>query len=161
MDITWTKGTSRSFTVNWDLDKLSENNVIYDSTRLGLVAFVQNDVNNGTREVYQAEFSKLPILHKTIITGLDDELNIALIRDAEVYPNPAQNYLKVAVSEEITRNMDWVIYDQRGVQLLRGAFVAGEKLYDLNVSSLPNGLHLMVVAGDDDTKVIRKIIIQR
>jgi hypothetical protein len=147
--------------VNWDLDKLSKNNVIYDTTKLGLVVFVQNDVNNGTREVYQSAFEKLPTLKKTIITGLEDELNISKIRDAEIYPNPAQNYLKVSVSDELTNEVDWVIFDQRGVRLLNGTFAEGEKLYDLNVSSLPNGLHLMVVENENGGRVIRKIIIQR
>ena len=57
--------------------------------------------------------------------------------------------------------MDWTIFDQRGVELLKGNFEAGRDLYEVDANSLPNGLHLMIFNGENDYKVIRKIIIRR
>ena len=161
IDISWQSGTSNTFEVNWDLNKLNKENEIYDNTKLGVIVFIQNAVNQGSREIYQVVYSKLPVLENTIITGLEDELNARRIQDADIYPNPAQNYFNISLSNELSKDMDWTIIDQRGVELLRGEFAAGEDLYEVDTRKLPNGLHMMIVSGDNDHKVIRKVIISR
>jgi hypothetical protein len=161
IDLNWQAGISNAFEVNWDLNKLNKGNEIYDATNLGVVVFVQNAVNQGSREIYQAVYAKLPVLKKTLVTGLEDELNIKKIQDASIYPNPANNYFNVALSSELTQDMDWVIVDQRGVELLRGKFVSGEDTYEVDAKDLPNGLHMMIVSANDDSNVVRKVIISR
>ena len=160
-DMNWLRGDSKDTATHWDLNELLENNEIYDPTKLGLVVFVQNDVNEGSREVYQAVYTKLPILKKTVITGLEEELNIKRIEEANIYPNPAQNYFHVALSDQLTQDLEWKMVDQRGVELMHGTFESGEDSFDINTRNIPNGLHLFIVTGGDDYKAIRKIIIQR
>jgi hypothetical protein len=160
-NINWTQGMSEQFTIDWDLNLLNKGNQIYDNTKLGIVVFVQNGVNEGTNEVYQVVFEKLPALEKTIITGLEDELNVKKFEEANIYPNPAQNYFNVALSEEITKDLNWMIVDQRGVELLKGTFIAGEDTFEVDTQKLPNGLHMFIVTGANDYKTIRKIIIKR
>jgi len=159
--LSWTKGMSQNLSITWDVNKLNEGNVIYDKSKLGVVVFVQNDVNEGTREIYQAAFAKLPELEKTIITGLEDELNVKKFENANIYPNPAQNYFKVSLADQLTMDLDWAIIDQRGVELLNGTFKAGEDSFEIDAINLPVGLHLFVVADGTDYNTIRKIIIQR
>jgi hypothetical protein len=159
--LSWSQGMSQNFTVTWDLNKLNEGNEIYDKTKLGVVVFVQNDVNEGTREVYQTGFEKLPELEKTVITGLEDELNVKKFEDATIYPNPAQNYFNVSLTDQLTMDLDWSIIDQRGIELLNGTFKAGEELFEIDTNRLPNGLHMFIIAGGADYKTIRKIIINR
>ena len=159
--LNWTRGMSENFTVSWDLNKLAESNVIYDNSKLGIIVFIQNDVNEGSREVYQSGFATLPALQKTIITGLDDELNVNKFKNAVIYPNPAQNYFNVTLSDQLTTDLDWAIVDQRGVKLQSGTFISGEDFFEVDVKELPNGLHMFVVSSGDHNKAIRKIIIQR
>jgi molybdopterin biosynthesis enzyme MoaB len=161
IDQNWEKGQTFDTQLVWDLNQLTEGNVIYDTTKLGVIVFVQNARNEGTREIYQAVYQKLPIIQNTIITGLEDELNAKRIENADIYPNPADSYFNVALSSELTQDMDWVIIDQRGVELLRGNFTAGENLYEVNATALSNGFYMMVFSGSEDHHVIRKIIINR
>jgi hypothetical protein len=156
----WQEGTQYQIPFEWSPAKIGIEN-IYDPTRLGVVIFVQNAVNQGTREIYQAIYRKIDGLNVSPITGLEDELNAKRIETADIYPNPAQNYFNVALSSELTQDMDWVIIDQRGVELLRGKFEDGRALYEVDANSLPNGLHMMIFNGNKDYKVIRKIIISR
>ena len=158
-NISWSQGVAENFAVTWDVNKLNERNIIYDNTKLGVVVFVQNDENEGTREVYQAAFAKLPELEKTIITGIEDELNVKLFEDANIYPNPAQNYINVSLSDQLTRDLDWSVFDQRGVELLNGTFNAGEDSFEIDAKSLPNGLHIFIVTSGTDYQTVRKIII--
>ncbi len=157
----WVDGMSANFTVTWDLNALNKENVIYDNTKMGVVVFVQNDVNEGTKEVYQAVFKKLPELHKTIITGLDDELNVRRFEDAVIYPNPAQNYFRVSLSDQLTKDVEWRILDQRGITLSEGAFEKDNDSFEVDTREIPNGLHLFIISAGDNYRVIRKIIIKR
>ena len=160
--LSWTQGMSETIQVAWDVDNLNEGSVIYDKSKLGVVAFVQNGVNEGTREIYQAAFTKLPELEASpVITGLEDELNVKKFEEANIYPNPAQYYFNVSLPDQLTMDLDWTIIDQRGVELLRGTFEAGEDLFEIDANSLPIGLHMFVVSSGTDYKTIRKIIIQR
>ena len=160
-NLSWSQGLAQNFTVTWDVNNLNEENQIYDKTKLGVVVFVQNDVNEGTREVYQAAFAKLHELEKTIITGLEDELDVKKFEDATIYPNPAQNYFNVSLSDKLTMDLDWSVIDQRGVKLLNGNFKAVEDSFEIDANSLPNGLYMFIVTSNTDYKTIRKIIIQR
>jgi len=158
---TWTPGMSRNLRMEWDLNLLNEENVIYDKSKLGVVVFIQNNVNEGSREVYQAEFMKLHELEQVIITGIEDELNVKKFADAVIYPNPAQHYFNVSLEDYLTLELNWTIIDQRGVTLLDGVFEAGESTYQIDTKSLPEGLHMFIVSSGSDYKTIRKIIIQR
>jgi hypothetical protein len=159
--IDWDKGMSRSFILPWDLNYIGEENIIYDKSKLGVVAFVQNDVNEGSREVYQSAFAKLPELERYVVAGVEDELNVRKFEDATIYPNPAENYFTVSVSEYITTDLEWSIIDQRGVRLLQGAFRKGEDTFEIDAKGLPVGLHMFIVTSGTEYKSIRKIIIQR
>ena len=158
----WTKGMSQTLNLIWDLNKLNEENVIYDKSKLGIVVFVQNNVNEGTREVYQAAYANLPELEESpVITGIEEELNIQKFEDATIYPNPAQYYFNVSLSDQLTMNLDWIIIDQRGVELMNGTFEAGEDSFEIDAKTLPVGLHMFIVTSGTEYKTIRKIIIQR
>jgi hypothetical protein len=111
--------------------------------------------------VYQSVFTKLPVLQKDPITGIEEELNIEKFVNASIYPNPAQNYFNVSLSDELTLDMEWVIVNQLGVQLKSGKFESGENNYEVDTRSIPNGLHMFIISGGDDYKTIRKIVIQR
>jgi hypothetical protein len=153
----WTPGMSRSFTVPWDINELT----IYDNSKLGVVVFVQNHLNEGLRRVYQVEFAKLPELDQTVVTGIEDELNVRKFEDATIYPNPAENYFTVSLSDYLTTDLEWTIIDQRGVQLLKGTFKAGEDSFEIDAQKLPNGLYMFIVRSKMDYSTIRKIVINR
>ena len=104
---------------------------------------------------------KLGELEETVITGLDEELNLKKITEARIYPNPAQSYFEVSLSDQLTMELDWVIFDQRGVELLSGQFESGEDVFTIDASSLPVGMHLFVTSAGENARTIRKIIIQR
>ena len=160
-DTYWTPGMSETFSTYWDVNELLGSNFIYDNTKLGVVVFIQNGENEIDKEVYQATFTQLPVLSNTIITGLEDKLNVKKFETANIYPIPAQNYFNVTLSDQLTIDLDWSIIDQRGIQLLDGTFGSGEDTFEVDTHSLPNGLYMFVVSGGTDIKYIRKLIIQR
>jgi len=158
--VDWAPGTSRVFKTYWDLNELFDDNMIYDTTRLGLVTFVQNDNNEGSREVYQAVFNKLPNLQENPITGLEEEINLGKIESANLYPNPAQDYFQISLGEALTMELDWVIIDQLGVELKRGKFKSGGSKFDIDTRRIPDGLHMFIVSSGTDFRTIKKIVIQ-
>jgi hypothetical protein len=161
IDQTWEVNDTYSTQLVWDLNQLNEGNEIYDTTKLGVIVFVQNAANEGSREIYQAIFEKLPVIQPTPITGLDDDLNARRIAEAEIYPNPADQHFNVALSGKLTSDVAWVIVDQRGIELQNGVFYKGEDLYQVDAAALPAGLHMMIFSSSEDHRVIRKIIINR
>jgi predicted Zn-dependent protease len=161
IDQTWEVNDTYSTQLVWDLNQLNEGNEIYDTTKLGVIVFVQNAANEGSREIYQAIFEKLPVIQPTPITGLDDDLNARRIAEAEIYPNPADQHFNVALSGKLTSDVAWVIVDQRGIELQNGVFDKGEDLYQVDAAALPAGLHMMIFSSSEDHRVIRKIIINR
>jgi hypothetical protein len=161
IDQRWEVNDTHSTQLVWDLNQLNEGNEIYDTTKLGVIVFVQNAANEGSREIYQAIFEKLPVIQPTPITGLDDDLNARRIAEAEIYPNPADQHFNVALSGKLTSDVAWVIVDQRGIELQNGVFDEGEDLYQVDAAALPAGLHMMILSSSEDHRVIRKIIINR
>ena len=157
----WTPGMSETFTTHWDMNELLNGNRIYDNNRLGIIAFVQNDENEVAKEVYQAIFAKLPVLDRTVITGIQDELNVKKFENATIYPNPAQNYFNVSLSDQLTMDLEWSILDQRGVELSSGTFISGESMFEIDTKSLSNGLYMFIVSGGKDFKYFRKVVVQR
>ncbi|NJN26506.1 MAG: T9SS type A sorting domain-containing protein, partial [Cyclobacteriaceae bacterium] len=160
-NISWNAATTQSFTVTWDLNNLSKENTIYDGSKLGVVVFVQNDVNEGSREIYQSVFARLPFLQNTVVTGLEDDLDLRKITEAAIYPIPAQDYFMVSLPEPLSKDLQWSVVDQRGVELIQGTYAQGQSEFKMDTQSLPNGLFLLKIAGKDELNAIRKIIIQR
>jgi hypothetical protein len=94
-----------------------------------------------------------------VITGLEDKL-IGGLRFG-LYPNPAKYHTELRFDKEVPDDLQWRIVDLRGVELLSGRLVAGQDIYDLNVSGLPNGV-FNVLLGDESSLIsVRKLIILR
>ena len=157
----WSQNDIEEFGVVWDMNELESSNTIYDNRNLGVVVFVQNNVNEGSREVYQAQFTRLSALEIDRITGLEDELDVGRFKDANLYPNPASDYINVSVSDYLNSDVDWKIVDQRGVLLQQGIFNSGENNFEIDTSTLPDGLFLLIASKGSEFRTIRKIVIRR
>ncbi len=132
------------------------NTKIKDSTKLFLVAFIQNFT---TKEILQSAI--MPVIKKvgTLITGI--EPSIAELEQIQIYPNPASGKFSLSTSSgEYPSNCIWKISDQRGINVLTGNFndaVNGVKTID--ISSLTNGVYFVAIGAPDRNPVYMKLVV--
>jgi hypothetical protein len=128
---------------------------------LAAVVFVQEPpyLSASDNWIYQSHYVDLPDVSPRIITGLED----ALIKNLRfgLYPNPAKYHTELRFNAELVTDLHWKIVDLRGVELLSGTLVAGQEVYDLNISGLPNGVFNVLLGDESSLLSTRKLIILR
>jgi hypothetical protein len=126
-----------------------------DSTKLFLVAFVQNFT---TKEILQSAI--IPVIKKVgiLITGI--EPSVAELEQIQIYPNPANAKFSFSTSGEFPSNCIWKISDQRGINVMAGNFndaFNGVKAVD--ISALTNGVYFVGIGAPDRNPVYKKLVV--
>jgi len=133
--------------------------VIYDTTQLAVVVFVQTSGDEGDTKVLQAEMIDLPGLDPGLITGLDKDEIQNLTETIQVYPNPARDYINVKFPEIIENNLHWKLIDQKGAVYKRGKLDAGFDRYLINSNDIANGVYMLMLSDNHQINIRHKIII--
>lgn len=141
---TWNNGSTGSVTQTWSLSGAN----IYDASKLGVVAFIQDKAN---KKVYQAAY----VGYGAIISR---DPGVAPPPEAKVfvYPNPNNGQFHVLVENGMLENvelinlMGQVVYrtDQKGTQI------------DMNVDNVTSGVYILRMEVDG-TQVTRRVRIDR
>ena len=77
----------------------------------------------------------------------------------KVYPNPASDFLNIALSSEMQKNVTISLLTVEGKVMTSRAFnVYGNNHLSLNVSSFPSGFYFVKVSADDGV-IVQKVII--
>jgi len=124
----WYQGVSMNLTNQWTYEPYVE-----DVDDLLVVAFVQD---RNTREILQAEVN-----YKTIPTGIGNKLGE--IRELQVYPNPAKDYLYVNLGSRSENTGLLEVYDLSGRMVLNLETQAGYQIFNMDVQQLSRGMYLI------------------
>jgi len=99
-------------------------------------------------------FSEEVALSMTIIVGIDDPIANGMI---QVYPNPATNYVKLVVTDDVKeiRVMNYV------GQVMDAINAVDSKLIQLNTSSYATGTYMIEFKKANGDTVIKSVVISR
>jgi len=89
-------------------------------------------------------------------------VRIGLMSSVSVYPNPATDYVNVALSGDASVSANIRLINLSGQVLMeKNVSNAGGTIVPLTVSGFPQGSYLIVVTGSDGTKQVNKILIAK
>jgi hypothetical protein len=130
---------------------------VVDPSKLYVAVFIQE--KNPIR-ILQAALVKAPSKVGVPPVGLPDDPYAAEIGKISVYPNPASNKVNFYLENTLTRDYQWQIVDQRGVQILKGDLNRDLSMpQQVEVKDLSNGIYFVRFALSDKTIVYRKLAI--
>jgi len=66
-----------------------------------------------------------------------------------VYPNPAKNSITFEFSEDINTNVQIIIYDIFGKEVIHRDF-SQKKLFNMDISSLANGIYFYKIIKNNE-----------
>lgn len=124
----WYKGVSMSLDNLWVFEPYVE-----DVEDLAVVAFVQD---RNTKEILQAAVN-----YKTVPTGIGDRF--ADLRDIQVYPNPARDFLYVNLGSRAEKEGILEVYDLSGRMVMNMETQPGYQIFNLDVQDLTKGMYMI------------------
>ena len=150
-----------SVSVSWDISN------VYDVNELSVVVFVQVDnvggstANELNKLILQASERTNAGAGKVVplLTGLDNRLED--IHNFAVYPNPADKVFKVQFETAPLNDMDWILYDQVGREVITGAVKSGELEIEIASKELPSGIYLIHFFNDQEKWAPQRVMIRR
>ncbi|MEP5105786.1 MAG: Ig-like domain-containing protein [Ekhidna sp.] len=135
-------------TLNYDEQVWTINNMMTPEN-FRVVVYAQN---LKTKEVYQAK--------DTLITGAANVLGLGNeLEDFSLYPNPADKEVTVEFVNPLSEETDWIIYDQAGREVLKGAMNIGTKTMTVQTTDLPSGLYFIHLYGEDAKRQSKRVIV--
>ena len=90
-----------------------------------------------------------------IVIGLQEQNKNT---DLVLYPNPAQNNLTIKTNSTKLENAFMEIMNMMGQSVLKTTFNINEAI---DISTLPNGIYFVLLAGSEQTVSPKKLIISR
>jgi hypothetical protein len=128
---------------------------IYDATKLAVITFIQN---RATREIYQTIITQLGDKMPPLIVGLEEDIKSRL-NQANIYPNPVDQYLNVEIPNPGPYNYTYKIVDQRGVTINQGDVELKGNLFEMEVSEINNGIYFLVIGVENRPFTYKKIAV--
>jgi hypothetical protein len=116
--------------------------IVIDSLRLGEYVFAMKDGAVGINE--------------SLVEGTDESML--------VYPNPAQNEIKVDlknIQSKASDNLMYTLTTIEGKTVLTGKIAAKQQLLSIDVSSLQSGIYLVSINKNNKLATQQKIVVQR
>jgi len=96
---------------------------------------------------------------KTFIFSNPLRLDKSTDKKVQIYPNPANQQIRVDISGNIVEGSTISIYDVAGKQVQQSALMPLQKSIQLNVEDLANGIYLIEVNTDEDKIYTQKLTI--
>ncbi|MBL7856177.1 MAG: Ig-like domain-containing protein [Cyclobacteriaceae bacterium] len=126
----------------------------YDLNQLAVIAFFQNE---NTKEIYQTKFLSTPsyIPPATIITGVEP----SILDQVRVYPNPANQEVRVSLTQKTPETIDLNMTDAIGRSVHRTTFVPGVVEKSIPTGDLPSGVYFIQLRNREGKNVIRKLVV--
>jgi PKD repeat protein len=142
----WNMGETLTLVQAWEIS----NEVESDSLRV--IAFIQNE---SSREIIQAAMDT-----RGIFSGNDDP-EIITPFFFEVFPNPAQSFIRVALGDEKTEELRVLIYNNLGELVYTNKINRGTNQIEIDTGHLPDGLYVIKVFSINNHKGTQKFIISK
>ncbi len=151
----WTRGKEVTVTYKKPIDMKA---IGSNNTKLYLAAFVQDRIT-GTRTVHQAEIKKLSTKSSSTITGIDNP-ELAEVKDISMFPNPATQYINFASENQLTRDYQFTIVDQRGVTVLTGNLNRDLSIpQQVELSGIADGVYIVMIHYGNKRLTQRKLAV--
>lgn len=81
--------------------------------------------------------------------------------DINVYPNPAKDLITLEFKNEVAAGSRFVLYSLEGKMLIDKPLIAGEKIFDVNISMLENGVYIYNIINNNCKGKNNKLVITR
>jgi hypothetical protein len=95
-------------------------------------------------------------INESLVEGTDESML--------VYPNPAQNEIKVDlknIQSKASDNLMYTLTTIEGKTVLTGKIAAKQQLLSIDVSSLQSGIYLVSINKNNKLATQQKIVVQR
>jgi hypothetical protein len=151
--------SSASATYTWQV----KNNLVWQNV---VNSNVLNGANNDTLKLHFASIANSGKQYRCIVesgacTDTTNSTILSVLMPTDVneniktsnlllYPNPANDQVSIAISEELL-NSNYAIIDQLGRTVLVGKL--NEPLSTINIEKLTSGYYIIVIDGKKDTSV--------
>jgi hypothetical protein len=140
-NLTMNNNTTHTETHTFTIGSVTQNssNIWYSMNKLQVVAWVQDDVNNGV-----LQSASLPMGN----IGLNEFTDIA--NTLRIYPNPAVTQATVLIDLKIDADVNITFTNAMGQQVMNTSFnmFAGTQTESFDVSNLAAGIYMMTVEID-------------
>ena len=154
-------GRRFNYSMEWKI------NNVYDPTNLRVIMFIQDNVArdktnnstglpppnvNGVKRVLQSGFVDVVNANEAVL-GIDG------VSEFSVYPNPADDELRVEFEALLEVETNWVLYDQLGKEVMRGNLKRGAQSLSLITKEVSSGLYFFHLYRDEKETRAKRIII--
>jgi len=139
----WEWGKTETLSYTWDYLSYVE-----DIEDLGVIVFVQD---RETRQVLQSA-SRHMASEVGFLMELSEPVSLSL------YPNPASELVNINLGERATREGRLEITDISGRVVMESEVLPGYSIYQLQISSLPQGIYIISWFEQGELKGREKLI---
>ena len=148
----WVNGDTRAFTAKWRVS-----NLIADSSKLQVVAFIQNF--DETKNVHQAKISDTITVSRTDITGIDNYFSDVTI----LYPNPiSDHHFVLEFSRPTLTDLLWRMYDQTGKSIKNGWIPNSVRHHQISINDLSDGMYFIMIKNEAEQKTtIKRFLVRK
>ena len=148
----WVDGDTRAFTDKWRVSNLSA-----DSSKLQVVAFIQNF--DETKNVHQAKISDTITVSRTDVTGIDNYFSDVTI----LYPNPISNHhFVLEFSRPTLTDLLWRMYDQTGKSIKNGWIPNSVSHHQISIKDLSDGMYFIMIKNEAEQKTtIKRFLVRK
>jgi hypothetical protein len=152
-------GQEFEYSMSWPVTNMYNVN-INGNPNVRMIAFVQNNIDNPIssndglvlKEVLQSAYVD-------IIGLTDNVLGVEPLSNFSIYPNPGDKEITVEFDKVISKETDWVMYDQTGREVLKGSLDAGTVALRVETKDIPSGIYLFHLYGDGKENYAKRVII--
>ena len=85
----------------------------------------------------------------------------ASVSDINVYPNPAKTQITLEFKNEVSAGSRFVLYSLEGKMLIDKQLDAGEKIFEINISMLENGVYFYNIINNNCKGKNNKLVIMK
>jgi hypothetical protein len=168
----WNSTTEPFIAAEYEVQQLivKEDNAALDATdSLSLLALAESCPWLNGDAVYQARalYSKLDPVRtfdgdycSTTAAPLQKSVEELTELSAELFPNPAEDYLLVRLNRPIATKNACRVYDVTGKLMIVEWLVGEENTVFLNTQALSSGIYVVEIVGDSGEKISRKFVKQ-
>ncbi|MCP4459333.1 MAG: T9SS type A sorting domain-containing protein, partial [Cytophagales bacterium] len=148
-------GDSFTYTFDWTITEID------DPDELRVIAYAQYYSHSNANKVGSIEQAAWLDLDgegkQVLITGFENKVSRG---ELEVYPNPADNRINLALPDTPDKDVYWSVYDQSGRQAMKGLIKRGTKTPDpIDTSDLPSGLYIIQLHDEERLWTPMKVLI--
>ncbi|MEP1891334.1 MAG: T9SS type A sorting domain-containing protein [Cyclobacteriaceae bacterium] len=146
-----------TFDYSWPISK------VFDPNNLAVIVFVQLDKDiDETKGLTRGAILQAKMVDVGNGKIVPDASNITSVlpgKEFSIYPNPSDREFEVELAGVALEEMQWVLYDQAGRQVLSGDIEMGESRKLISAESLPSGIFMLHIFNEHTRWSPKRVIV--